>query len=198
MFRLVLKDLQVGKLLLLVFMVFWSTTTLGMFQASIDFFFLVVIFGTIIADMVPMGTESRDNTETLYISLPIKRNIIIISRYISSAIIITVSLEWGVALGFIMNKYLPGQGPGLVKIISPGGLALFVFMAILAISILIPIFIKSGFIFSMTLGSTVSILVTFGLVFIASYLVSLNTSLLAAVNISGGSGLVLDIIKAIN
>ncbi len=71
MFRLSLKDFLVGKFLLLAFIAFWTVMALGLSGMNTDIYFLITIFGAITLSMIPMGTESKDNTEALYISLPI-------------------------------------------------------------------------------------------------------------------------------
>ena len=119
-----------------------------------------------------------------------------ISRYITSVIIIILSFGWSILWGFIVNKYLSGHETGFIQKISFGGLLLFIFAAIFAISILTPVFIKFGFISSITIGAMVSILVTIGLTFGVSYLISLNTDLLTSLKLTGASSTVLAILKS--
>lgn len=196
MLRLSLKDFKVGKFFLLINIGFWTIMSPALLVMSVDLYFLLITLGALIMSMIPMSAESRDNTEILYISLPINRRIIVFSRYMSSFISIFVTFAWSVLWALILDKYLPVLNIGILHRISLSGLLPFIFFAVFVISILIPIIIRFGFMFSITISIFVTAIVAFGFTSGIAYLISLNKDLFSLTNQGENGMLLLSIVKS--
>ena len=122
--------------------------------------------------MIPMSTELRDNIDILYNSLPVSKRTIIISRYISSLVMIILIYAWIILIGFLMDKYLPLIQVGLVEKISAGAILTVILPLVLIVSIYIPVVLRFGFTVFITAGVIIFIGVFSGFMAGLSYIIS--------------------------
>ena len=174
MLRLSLKDLIVSRNQILISLAFWTILTPALLRSSVGIYYIAIVFGAFILFMIPLGMDSRDNTEVLYISLPIRKKTIIFARYISSIILTVIIFGWSTLTGFLIDRYSPNINTGFIEMISTGGVFLLFCLALFIIAIMIPVFIKFGFYISIFTGIFVSVLVLAGFATAFSGLISLN------------------------
>ncbi len=177
MFTLSLKDLKIEKIPLLLNTAFWAILSPTLLPISMGLFFLIITFGSLITGIIPLSTEIRNQTEILYVSLPIKRRTIVLSKYISSLVFALATFTFSVLWAAILDKYLPGLNINLSGSIFSIGLLPFLLIAVIIISIVIPIVIRFGFITSIIMSIFIIIMVTFGFILGTAYLVLPDRSL---------------------
>jgi ABC-2 type transport system permease protein len=145
--------------------------------------------------MIPVSIDINSNTEILYASLPIKRRTIIISRYISSIILVLITFVWAFLLAFLLNRYLAGSETNFMQRISFGGIFLFFSVTVLIISVIIPVIIKMGFMLLLTAGTFISAVIVYGFIMGVVYVISLNNSLIQLINPDNSEVLFISIFK---
>ena len=176
MFRLSLKDLKINKIAFLANIAFWTILGPAWLSLNTDLYLILPVFFGLFVVMIPMSTELRDNIDILYNSLPISRKSIVISRYISSFIMIFIIYAWIIIIGFLMDKYLPVLQVGLMEKVSAGAIMLVILPLVLIISIYIPIVLRFGFTVFLTAGIIIFISVFSGFIAAVSYIISANSN----------------------
>jgi ABC-type transport system involved in multi-copper enzyme maturation permease subunit len=174
MMKLSLKDLIVSRNQILISIAFWTILTPALLRSSIGIYYIAIVYGAIILFMIPLGMDNRDNTEALYLSLPIKRSEIIFSRYISSILLVVLIFAWSTLIGFLIDRYAPNIDAGFVEMISTGGVFLLFCLAVLIITIIMPVFIKFGFYSSIFAGIFISVVVLTIFILVFSSVISNN------------------------
>ena len=176
MFRLSLKDLKINKIAFLINLAFWTILGPAWLSLNTDLYLMLPVFFGLFVVMIPMSTELRDNIDILYNSLPIRKKTIIISRYISSLVMIILIYAWIILIGFLMDKYLPLIQVGLAEKISAGTILLVILPVVLIVSIYIPIVLRFGFSVFITAGVIISFGVFSGFIAGISYIISANST----------------------
>ena len=175
MFRLSLKDLKINKTAFLINLVFWTILGPAWLSLNTDLYLMLPVFFGLFVVMIPMSTELRDNIDILYNSLPIKKRTIIISRYISSLVMIILIYAWIILIGFLMDKYLPLIQVGLAEKISAGAILTVILPVVLIVSIYIPVVLRFGFTVLITAGVIIFIGVFSGFMVGISYIISASS-----------------------
>ena len=190
MFRLSLKDLRINKIAFLLNLAFWTILGPAWLSLNTDLYLMLPVFFGLFVVMIPMSTELRDNIDILYNSLPIKKRTIIISRYISSIVMIILIYAWIILLGLLMDKYLPLMQVGLAEKISAGTVLPVVLLVVLIISIYIPIVLRFGFSVFITAGIIISIGALSGFIAGISYIISTNSTVTGYQGSGGMTGII--------
>lgn len=175
MFRLSLKDIKINKIAFLINLAFWTILGPAWLSLNTDLYLMLPVFFGLFVVMIPMSTELRDDIDILYNSLPIKKRTIIISRYISSLVMIILIYAWIILIGFLMDKYLTLIQIGLAEKISAGTILLIILPVVLIVSIYIPIVLRFGFTVFITSGVIIFMGVFSGFVAGISYIISASS-----------------------
>ena len=175
MFRLSLKDIRINKIAFLINLAFWTILGPAWLSLNTDLYFMLPVFFGLFVVMIPMSTELRDNIDILYNSLPIRKKTIIVSRYISSLVMIILIYAWIILIGFLMDKYLPILQVGLMEKISAGTILLIILPVVLIVSIYIPIVLRFGFTVFITAGVIIFMGVFAGFIAGISYMISTSS-----------------------
>jgi ABC-2 type transport system permease protein len=176
MFRLSLKDIKINKIAFLINLAFWTILGPAWLSLNTDLYLMLPVFFGLFVVMIPMSTELRDNIDILYNSLPIRKRTIIVSRYISSLVMIIFIYAWVILIGFLMDKYLSLIQVDLMEIISMGSILLIILPVVLIVSIYIPIVLRFGFTVFITAGIIISVGVFSGFIAGISYIISASSS----------------------
>ncbi|MFC2144966.1 ABC-2 transporter permease [Actinomycetota bacterium] len=190
MFRLILKDLRINKIAFLLNLAFWTILGPAWLSLNTDLYLMLPVFFGLFVVMIPMSTELRDNIDILYNSLPIKKRTIIISRYISSIVMIILIYAWIILLGLLMDKYLPLLQVGLTEKISAGPILLVILLVVLIISIYVPIVLRFGFTVFITAGIIISMGALSGFISGISYIISTNSTVTGYKGSGGMTGII--------
>ena len=177
MLKLSIKDIRIYWFTFLINFVFWTIIAPASIQNYDIYLLLPIGFGLLIT-MIPLGNDMKEGKDILYASLPLKRNKIVIARYISSFVLISVAFAWIIIFGLVIENYLPGLGGELLERLSLESIALLVFIITLIISIYLPFVFKFGFSAVITGGLAVTGLVMVGFWMVSKYLISSNSELL--------------------
>jgi hypothetical protein len=177
MFKLSLKDLKINKIAFLTNLAFWAILGPAWLSLNTDLYLMLPMFFGLFVVMIPMSTELRDNIDILYNSLPISRRTIVISRYISSFVMMTLIYAWIILIGFLLDRYLPVIQVELMEKISAGAILLLILPLVLIISIYIPIVLRFGFTVFITAGIIIFIGVFSGFISGISYIISASSTM---------------------
>ncbi len=194
MLKLALKDLIVSRNQILISMAFWTILTPALLRYSIGIYYIAIAYGAIILFLIPLGMDNRDNAEIMYLSLPIRRNTIVFSRYFSSMLLAVIIFSWATLIGFLIDRFSPSISAGFVEMISTGGVFLIFCLAVLIMTIIIPVFIKFGFFTSIYAGIFISVIVLTTFILFFSNLLMINYGPLF-VESSSGSLLISTLIR---
>ena len=195
MFRLSLKDLKINKIAFLINLAFWAILGPAWLSLNTDLYLMLPMFFGLFVVMIPMSTELRDNIDILYNSLPISRKTIVISRYISSFVMMTLIYAWIILIGFLLDRYLPVIQVELMEKISAGAILLLILPLVLIISIYIPIVLRFGFTVFITAGIIIFIGVFSGFITGISYIISASSTMTGYQGPGGMAGII-EIIKS--
>ena len=190
MFRLSLKDLKINKTAFLINLVFWTILGPAWLSLNTDLYLMLPVFFGLFVVMIPMSIELRDNIDILYNSLPIKKRTIIISRYISSLVMIILIYAWIILIGFLMDKYLPLIQVGLAEKISAGAILTVILPVVLIVSIYIPVVLRFGFTVLITAGVIIFIGVFSGFMAGLSYIISASSTVTGYQGPDGLAGII--------
>ena len=190
MFRLSLKDLKINKIAFLINLAFWTILGPAWLSLNTDLYLMLPVFFGLFIVMIPMSTELRDHIDILYNSLPISKRTIIISRYISSLVMIILIYAWIILIGFLMDKYLPLIQVGLAEKISAGAILLVILPVVIIVSIYIPIVLRFGFTVFITAGIIISMGVFSGFIAGASYIISASSTMTGYQGARGMTGII--------
>ena len=164
MLRLCLKDFYVNRAVPLVIVI--------LFLFSFTIFFLLeqqVIHPTVlifIITLILMYTDEKYKTTSFYCSLPVKRSTIVISRYFSLFLIISIGIFLALFCTFLLKKIWPiGFPPPPVWTHMDWFTILFPLMLIF--SIIFPFYFRFGYSKGVILGLISSVVV--GCLFIALF-----------------------------
>jgi len=177
MIKLSVKDIRIYWFTFLINFVFWTVMAPAAIQNSDIYLMLPIGFGLLIT-MIPLGNDMRDGRDILYASLPIKRNRIVMARYLSSFFLAAAAFMWIILLGLVIERYLPGLGGELLDRLSIESMAVLALITTLIISIYLPLVYRFGFSAVITGGIAVITLVMGGFWLVSSYLISSNSGLL--------------------
>ena len=195
MFRLSLKDLKINKIAFLINLAFWTILGPAWLSLNTDLYLMLPMFFSLFVVMIPMGTELRDNIDILYNSLPISRRTIVISRYISSFVMMTLIYAWIILIGFLLDRYFPVIQVELMEKISARAILLLILPLVLIISIYIPIVLRFGFTVFITAGIIIFIGVFSGFITGISYIISASSAMTGYQG-PGGMAEIIEIIKS--
>lgn len=177
MLRLSIKDLRIYWVTFAVNFVFWTLIAPASLQNP-DIYLMMPIGFAILINMIPLGNDIRDGKDLLYASLPVKRQKIVLARYLSSFILTILAFIWLLLLGLVFERYLPGLKGSISGQLSADSIIIMFLLITLIICIYLPLVYKFGFGAVITGGIAVTAAVIAGFWAVASFLISSNSGML--------------------
>ncbi len=154
MFRLTKSDFIINKKVFLLNLAIWLVFAAWIFRAApLNMFLLIgTLYAAIIAvsPMIAQGSMSpaimgvEYKADILYASLPNKRSTIVLARYFTSLLIMLVMVVLTLSYGLLLGKLMPASQVDPASILSLGGLFYLIFLAVLAVGILLPFIYRFG------------------------------------------------------
>ncbi len=154
MFRFTKSDFIINKKVFLLNLAIWLVFAAWIFMvAPLNMFLLIgTLYAVIIAisPMVAQGSMSpaimgvEYKADILYASLPNKRPTIVLARYFTSLLIMLVMVVLNLSYGSLLSRLMPASQVDLASILSLGGLFCLIFLAVLAVGILLPFIYRFG------------------------------------------------------
>lgn len=182
MFRLSLKDFRINKQIILLNLIFWTIFLPVWLEMSIDIYLLLFIFIPIIVIMLSINTETKNNTDVLYISLPIRRQAIVFARYISAIIYIIGIFAYVIVYALILDKFVLQFQSAFIDKISTSSLLTILFLAVIIIALLLPVIYKFGSLVGITIGIFISVIVVSGFIFGVEKIILINKHVFVELN----------------
>jgi hypothetical protein len=174
MLKLSFKDIITSRNQILLSIVFWTVLTPALLQVSTAIYYVAITFGVYILLIIPFLMDSRNATEILFVSLPVRKEKIILARYLSSIALAVFLFSWATIIGFIIDKYVPQINVEFIEAISTGGVFIIFCIAVIIIAVIIPVIIRFDLYITFFTGIFITAIFLISSIFILSSLVNIN------------------------
>lgn len=154
MFRFTKNDFIINKRLFLLNLGLWFILASWIFRVtSLNFFLVSGIVYAVVTAISPMTAEgsmapalmgAERKIDILYVSLPNKRFTIVLARYFTSLVIMLAMVALILSYGLLLNQLMPSSPIDFAPIVSIEGVFFLVFLAVLAICIVLPFLYRFG------------------------------------------------------
>ena len=145
MMKLIKKDLIFGRNSLLINFLLLLVFGGVMFKLSmLDIWLMIIILYIAILVISPITMEDKLKTDSLMVSMPLKRSTIINSRYLFAILIIVLVTNFMLSYGYVLDRFITANYIDYSNVFTFSRVFSMIFFSVIIISFLIPFVFRFG------------------------------------------------------
>ena len=145
MLKLIKKDLMFARNTLLMNFLLLLVFGGVMFKLSmLDIWLMIIIIYIALLVITPITMEDKLKTDSLMLSMPIKRSIIVNSRYLFAILIIIIVTLFMLSYGYLLDRFISANYIDYSNVFTFSRVFSMVFFSVALISFLVPFVFRFG------------------------------------------------------